>query len=311
LLNDVFSVVSHQPGTFGYGKIHAHMVRGADGALYATTYWGSERAVEYGNGYEGDVLLRIDPKTGELANLGVPVAHHGIPSLTISLDGRLLFGEAADPDPASSKGVFFVYDLNQRKVVFQMEKPTGAPGYRCVLVDGSGKAWFSTGEGEVSTYDPTANSVTKSDQRIPGEFLRADSRPSPDGTVYGVTQGETPTFFSISKDGRMTTMGPARGYTASLALSSDGKTLYYVPDAHGKSYLNGTPVIALDTATGDEREIVRLNDLIQPAMSLRAGGSYDIVLDDSGRTLYIGLNAGEPSTKEAFGHVVLAVVKLA
>lgn len=313
MIGDVLSVVPHQNGTFGYGKIHAQMVSAADGMIYATTYWGSRRGIEYGNGYDGDVLLRIDPSTGSITNLGVVVPEHGVPTLAGSKDGKLLFGEAVEPVADPEEGLFFVYDIAAGKVIFQRDNPSGAPGYRNILVDGSGKAWWSVGDGEAATYDPATNTVGDSNVKIPNGFLRAATHPAPDGTVYGVTEGgkgEPDVFFRVSSDGQLTQIGEARGYTTSIALSPDGHTLFYVPDAHGKAFEQGAPVIAFDTSTGDEREVVKLNDLIQPQLNLLVGGSYDVVLDDSGSTLFIGLNVGDPSTDSGFGKVVLAIVKL-
>lgn len=314
LLDDVFSVVPHEDGAFGYGKMHAQMVRGFDGAVYGTTYWGARDDLTFESGYGGDVLLRIDPATGAITNLGVPVPRHGVPTLAASPDGTLLFGEAPDPlaelEEGGKRGLFFVYDLRARKVLFQMDKPDGAPGYRSILVDARGRAWFSVGDGQVAIYDPATNTAETSGAAIPGEFLRAATGPAPDGTVYGVTEGEVPTFFKVDRDGKLETMGPARGYTASLALSPDGRTVYYVPDAHGSAYKEGTPVIALDTASGEERVVVKLNDLVEPKIGLRLGGTYDVVLSEDGRTLFVGLNAGPPDSKSTFGVPVLAAVKV-
>jgi hypothetical protein len=69
-------------------------------------------------------------------------------------------------------------------------------------------------------------------------------------------------------------------------------------------------VIVVDTANGKETELVRLNDLAESKLDLRLGGSYNVVIDETGSTLFVGLNAGDPSTDESFGSVVLAVVKL-
>jgi DNA-binding beta-propeller fold protein YncE len=285
------------------------MINGADGAVYVTTYWGSSDGVQFTSGYDGDVLLRIDPSSGQVTSLGVPISKHGVPSLAGSPDGKMLYGEALDPLAGERAGLFFAYDIAQRKVVFQMDKPADVKGYRNVLVDGSGKAWFSVGDGEVAIYDPATNTATTSNVKIPGVYLRASTRPAPDGTVYGITS-QPDVLFKITSDGQLHEMGPVRGYTASLAMSPDGSKLYYVPGAHGSSFEQGTPVIEVDTATGTEREVVRLNDLAEPQLHLRLGGSYDVVLDPSGSSLFVGLNAGDPTAKEAFGAVVLAVVKL-
>jgi len=309
LLTDALTVIGHQPGDWGYGKIHARMINGADGAIYVTTYWGSSTGVQFTSGYDGDVLLRIDPSTGQVTSLGVPISKHGVPSLASSPDGKTLYGEAIDPVSGERDGLFFAYDIAQRKVVFQMDKPSGVKGYRNILVDSTGKAWFSIGANQVAIYDPATNTATTSDIKLPGVYLRAATRPAPDGTVYGIT-AQPDVLFKITTDGQLHTMGPVRGYTASVAMSPDGSKLYYVPDAHGTSFEQGAPVIEVDTATGTEREVVRLDDLTEAKLQLKLGGSYDVVLDPSGNSLYIGLNAGDPAAKEGFGSVVLAIVKL-
>lgn len=310
LLADTRTVVGHQPGAWGYGKVHARMINGADGAIYVTTYWGSNTQLQFGSGYEGDALLRIDPSSGQVTNLGVPIAHHGVPSLAGSPDGKLLYGEAVDPLSGNrDEGLFFVYDVASRRVVFQTDKPPGVAGFRNILVDGSGKAWFSIGEREAAVYDPSSNRLEDEHKTIPGSFLRASTSAAPDGTVYGVTT-DPDVFFKVTRDGELHEIGPARGYTASLAMSPDGSQLYYVPDAHGSSFKQGTPVIAVDTASGAERVVVKLNDLAKQQLDLRLGGSYDVVLDPAGSNLFIGLNAGSTSSKDQYGSIVLAIVKV-
>jgi hypothetical protein len=86
--------------------------------------------------------------------------------------------------------------------------------------------------------------------------------------------------------------------------------VYYVPGAHGNGWTEGTPLIAVDIGSGEHTEIVRLNDLIEPALGVRVGGSYNVVADPSGDVIYIGLNAGELDDDAPFGSVVLAVVEL-
>ena len=83
-----------------------------------------------------------------------------------------------------------------------------------------------------------------------------------------------------------------------------------MPDAHGSSFKKGTPLIAVDTTSGADRVLVKLNDLAEPQLHLRLGGSYDVVLDPTGTTLYIGLNAGSTSGKESNGAIVLAIVNV-
>ena len=99
------------------------------------------------------------------------------------------------------------------------------------------------------------------------------------------------------------------GIVSSACLARDGH-VYYVPDAHGKSWEEGTPLIAVDPETGRDRVVVRLNDTVGRALGLRLGGSYSVVADPSADRLLIGLNAGSPGTDEAFGEVVLVEVPM-
>ena len=94
---EVAAALGHQPGDWGYGKVHAPMVLGPCDEVIAATYWGTRTDLVVGGSYQGDHLLRYDPATHQITSLGVPVAGFGIPSLAISPDRRWIFGEAVDP----------------------------------------------------------------------------------------------------------------------------------------------------------------------------------------------------------------------
>jgi hypothetical protein len=117
-------------------------------------------------------------------------------------------------------------------------------------------------------------------------------------------------FFVIEPDGEVRELGPADGYTASMALAPGGGHFYYVPDAHGGAWEAGTPLIAVDTATGESSVVVELNPLVESHFGLRAGGTYNVVVSADGSTVFVALNAGDPATRDSFGEVVLAVVTL-
>jgi hypothetical protein len=127
--------------------------------------------------------------------------------------------------------------------------------------------------------------------------------------VYGVTD-DPGQLFALRPDGEIEVLGPVRGDTASLALHPDGDRLFYVPDAHGSSWEQGTPLISVDTETGDEEVVVELNELAEDQLGLRLGGTYNVAVSPDGERVYIGLNAGEPDSGETFGEVVLVVVEL-
>lgn len=75
--------------------------------------------------------------------------------------------------------------------------------------------------------------------------------------------------------------------------------------------MNGTPLIAVDTDSGEQRVLVELNALIEPALGVRVGGTYNVAVDPQSGRIYVGLNASEVGGNDleaTFGSVVLAVV---
>jgi hypothetical protein len=306
LVGDVMSVVEHREGDWGYGKIHGALVRD-DCFVYAATYWGSRRGLEYQGTYHGDHLLRWDPSDHEFESLGVPVERQGIPSLKGFDQGNLVYGEALQPDDQGA--TFFVYDVTAGRVSF-----TGTDrahvGFRDVMVGEDGAAYFSAGEGELMVHRPGADGVETHPYQLPGDWLRASTEPAPDGTVFGVTR-EPDRFFAMVPSGEMLDLGPAGGYVASLALDAERERLYYVPHAHGGAWKEGAPVFAVDTRTGDRRVVVELEGAVEEHLGLRLGGSYNTVYDPHSRRLYVGMNAGRLAEEgESFGEVVLLVIEL-
>ena len=308
LLADVLSLTEHDPGAWGYGKIHGQMVPGPCDEVYFATYWGSREGLTFGPSYQGDRLFRLDPIENTIVDLGTPVPDHGIPSLAGSGQGALLYGEAPDPRYETDQGPFFVYDVERRETVFLDDDPSHV-GFRNVAVDAEGRAYYSTGDGTLRVYDPRTGEARDHPDRMPGDWLRASTRPAADGTVYAVTT-QPDVFFAIEPSGAIRTIGPARGYTTSMALDPDGERVLYVPGAHGDSWEQGTPLIALDPETGDEEVLLELNDAAEAALGLRLGGTYDLAVDPSRRIVYIGMNAGSASSGDSFGEVVLLVVHL-
>ncbi|HKY64862.1 MAG TPA: hypothetical protein VJM49_00765, partial [Acidimicrobiales bacterium] len=312
---DVAASLGHEPGDWGYGKVHAPMVLGPCDEVITASYWGTRTDLEIGGSYQGDHLLRYDPATHELASLGVPVAGFGIPSLAISPDRRWIFGEAVDPasDTEDDKGAFFVADSTTGEVTFQ-DDSTEHTGFRTILVTGEGEALYAAQGGGLFGMTPGADAPRRLDGVLPGDWMRTSSPRAPDGTAYGITV-EPDVLFRVAPDGTVTEMGPVEGYTASLGLSPDGGTLYYMPGAHGDAFEAGAPLIAVDTASGEHRTVIELQDMVEQALDLRVGGTYDVVVDPGGDRIYLGVNAGpaHPANEDeddTFGTIVLLVIDL-
>lgn len=311
MIGDVLSYVDHVPGTWGYGKIHGQMVPGPCGEVYFSTYWGSYRDIEFEGSYEGDILFRLDPSNRTLRPLGVPVEHHGQASLGSAPEYGLVYGEAADPLARAEgikKGPLFAYDVINEEVAF-VGPDNPHTGYRSILVDAEGVAYYSIGGGELAAYDPETGETHTHEAKLPGDWLRAVTSVGPDGSVYGVTR-EPDTFFAMRPDGSIERLGNALGYTASMALSPDGSTFYYMPGAHGNSVDWNSPLVAVDTATGEERVVAELHDVVESGLGYNLGGTYNVAVSADGGTVFIGANVGLPGTEEGFGEVILLTLEL-
>ena len=309
-ISDVLSVADHHAGDWGYGKVHAQMVAGPCGEVYAATYWGTVNDLAYEGSYDGDLLLRLDPAERTIENLGPVLEEHGVPSLAGWSDGGLLYAEAANPklhDP--QRGALVVLDMTTGEQVLATPDEQDHRGFRAMAVDQEGRVVFSRDNGGLARWDPASSELTDLDVVLPAEFLRAATAPAPDGTVYLATQNPD-LLFALDADGQLRGLGRLAGYTASLAMATDGSRLWYVPDAHGGAAERGTPVIEVDTRTGEQHTVVELDPLAQDALGLSLGGTYNIAVDDTGSTLYLGLNAAEPTAESLFGEVVLVVVEL-
>ncbi len=302
---DVLSNVEHQPGAWGFGKVHGQLVQGPCGEVWASTYWGTRRGLTFSDGYEGDVILRLDLASHEIEPVVTPVPRRGIPSLAGAPQVGLLYGEAVDPD--TDEGRFFVVDMGSGEVILD-DEVEGHTGFRNILVAADGSAYIAVGDHRLAAFRPGSESLEPADLRLPGEWLRASTEPAADGTVYGATRNPD-RFFSVTPDGSVQDLGDARGYTASMALSPDGDGFLYVPGAHGNSWEQGTPLLWVDGATGEHRTVVELHDLGVEAFDLRLGGTYSIAVDADERVAYITMNAGEAG-EASFGEVVLVIVEL-
>lgn len=312
MVGDVLSYVDdHVDGTWGYGKIHSQMVFGPCGEIYFSTYWGTFRGIEFEGNYRGDLLFRLDPYGRTMAALDVPVEFHGQASLGSDPTSGLVYGEAVDPvikNDGIDRGPFFAYDVVDGETVFTGPDEPHV-GYRSVMVDANGVAYWSIGDAELQAFDPATGESTTHDALLPGDWLRAVTTPASDGSVYGVTR-DPDTFFVMNPDGSIEGLGDSLDYTASMALSPDGSTFYYMPGAHGNSTEWGSPLMSVDTSTGDQRAVIELSDLVESEMGFVMGGTYNVAVSPDGSTVYMGVNVGEAGSDEVFGEVVLLVIEL-
>lgn len=308
-VGDVASAIGGDP-SWGFGKVHGQIVPGACGEAFLSTYWGTRTGLEYSDSYRGDVLLRVDTDTLAMTPVSTVVEEHGVPSLAGSPDGRYLFAEAVDPtaDTDRDTGAFVVLDPETGETLVR-DDTTEHIGFRNVMVDAEGSAYLAAADGRLLVYQPGADELSEHPQAASnGGVLRASTQPTVDGRVFFVTT-KPEHFYEMDATGSIRAIGPAEGYTTSMAAEPDGSRFYYVPGAHGGSTELGTSVVAVDTRSGERTTLARLDDLLPPAVGLYPAGSYSVALDPVNRLLHVTLNAGT-SPDERWGEVALAVVHL-
>ena len=152
---DVLSTVPHETGAFGYGKVHAQMVRDACGSVWAATYWGTREDLRYENGYEGDRLLEIDANASTITDRGPFAGELGSPTMTITGDGRTLVAGSVDPETEEpDRGLLTVFDTVARETLTQVDDPR-QEGFRALGIDpGSGRVFYSIGDNSLAALDP-------------------------------------------------------------------------------------------------------------------------------------------------------------
>lgn len=143
-------------------------------------------------------------------------------------------------------------------------------------------------------YDPETKTITKTATEFKGSpGIRSASRESKDGQIYGVTQGTGEIYRYSVKDDKLTLLGKAwmtGAYVTVVALSPDDKYLYYLPGAHGQSYVHGTPVMQYEIATGKRKVLAFLIPPFEKEHGYAPGGTYGIKISADGSTLYVDFN---------------------
>jgi hypothetical protein len=304
---DVLSTVPHEDGAFGYGKVHAQMVRDGCGTVWAATYWGTRDDLVYENGYEGDRLLAIDPQGRTITDHGPIAGEFGMPTMTITPDGVTLVAGSVDVESGDEDtGVLTVFDTSRSEVVEQVDDARQI-GFRALGIDPVSRGvLYGIGDGKLAALDPASGEFHDLESTMPGYWLRAITRPAPDGTVYGVSDDES-VLFSISPDGSLSELGDPGGTTTSIAMTPDGSRIFWMPEAHGGAWEVGARIMSMDTASGEITEVTALLDPFDEELSLLPGGTYSIVYDEG--KLIVGVNASNLDDDSGFGTVVLVVVE--
>ena len=153
-------------GLDSQSKLHAKILVGADGRVWAATKQGNEdftNRPEYGEsptGYPGGHLFSYDPKTGQVIDHGILKKQEGLMGGAVDRErGRLYYW--TDP-----KQHLLIYDIGTN-AVRDMGKIGGSPRY--MAIDREGRVFDTGRSGIIWMYDPETDGVYDLAVQIQGE----------------------------------------------------------------------------------------------------------------------------------------------
>ncbi|MDX1946989.1 MAG: hypothetical protein SFU86_16420 [Pirellulaceae bacterium] len=283
-----------------WSKIHAKIDEGPDGKIYfsGTLNDGNRAGNENYHWSEqcpGGQLYRYDPKTGKSEVFAsLPAKRCTATSLVDSKRGLWWCNLEAGRD----KDSLFALDLATGKPVYQGTE--GMVGFnRAFALAADGSIYFNGREG-MARLDPATGKITTGIASFgdsPG--IRCATAESKAGEIWGVTYKTTELYRFRPASGELKLLGPcwlAGSYTAVCTLSPDERFMYFLPGAHGKAWLDGTPVIQYDLKTGQRKVLAFLAPTSDEATGFVPGGTYGIKISDDGGTLYVNFN-GHPADR--------------
>lgn len=297
LLVDVAKLLDLPQGHYTPGKIHSRIDMGSDGWLYYATHRGSPKAASDANHYQGDWILRTNPKTGNSEVVAhAPVPKHSIPNSVLDSQRMIFYGAtAAGPDSPLQEIQFFAYDVRKRKLLYS---GANGPARYMMLAKSTGRLYFVPGnaDGELMRYDSANNAPPIPIGQTIG--LRAATEETADGLIYSVSTGQRSgdaalwEFNTQSEKARRigTTAIGTEAYVASLDVDPTGRYLYYVPGAHGGGYRDGSPLVQYDVKTGTKKVIAFLHPFYQEKYGFTPKGTYSTALSPAGDAVYITWN---------------------
>ena len=116
---DVKRLLNLPEGHYTPGKIHSRIDLGRDGWLYFSTHRGSTRVTTPEFHYEGDWILRHDPRTGRTEIVAhAPLPMQCLPTSVLDPERMIFYAGTADGDRKRRRVQFLAYDLGGRRVLY-------------------------------------------------------------------------------------------------------------------------------------------------------------------------------------------------
>jgi sugar lactone lactonase YvrE len=209
-------------GTFlrGFGaqaKIHTRNNVGASGKIYFGSKQGYPEKGEDRSAYPGGYVMAYDPKTDKTENFGMPMAKHGIISVTPDESRGLIYVSTCDDGRPIESSHFMVYDMKAKTYVDLGETNHS---YAFIVLDDKGRAYHPVHGGTIRRYDPETRKaedlkVTVDGEPAPmpitksGAILNWDA--SPDGKTLFCVEMSTNQLYAFDLTAAGTIPGKAHG----------------------------------------------------------------------------------------------------
>jgi len=290
---DVQQLTHHRPGDYGFGKIHGRIDE-YQGSLYFGTNWDGEPTdSQYNERFQGGIVIRYDLAKQQAESLGTPRRKTSYPVHILDRKRGRMYMIAMDD-------TIIGIDLKNQTRLFDNLAAGVQFGKRGLICDeDTGLLYFPGKHPESETIymyevNPDEGTFRETGAELPpdGTSLRAFTpRKSKTGWFYCSTFKGAFFRFNPQKE-KIEPMPNGNGfYTTSLALSPDDRFLYYNGGhCSGEAYKQGCPIVQYDLRTGRPKVIAFLHPYYLEKYQYLCGGTFGLVIDGTGQTLYIAMN---------------------
>lgn len=300
----------------GDSKIHGEAGVMPDGTMWILTYWDPDPrpTMEQYYTWPGSHLITYDIHTGLAKDMGVLIPKCGWPEFRLDTERGILFA-------VGFRNEVLCYNVNEKRVTFCGYPPEGITwDNRCSLLDPeTGLFWCRAADGSnrLISFNPEINLFTKYEETTSYRLRTYTDRRSEDGSFWISTKGSGH-IFKFWPDTRrtelVTNQWNGQGYCPRVAMSGDGKYIYYMAGINYKDdneEYRYQPVVQFNTQTHSRKVIAFVTDYYFNKYGYVMMIPFGMALSKDGGTLVINLNgAFKPRVQPFYGNPALMVVHI-
>jgi hypothetical protein len=325
-LNGFIGQLAHLRPYQWQGKVHSKMVAGPDGNVYFSTDGGEskeEYLMDHPKGYAGGYLMKWNPSTKSLTNLGNTLQYESIKDVEINPNTNKLY---AVTYPMVH---FIVYDP-QTDTVTDLGRLGSAHVPRVLFTDKWGNCYYVDWRQRLVKYETSVNKLVFANESLPsfkgtpGEHIitgiTAFAKDTINNTIYLVTYGAKLLAFHPQENGvgQITDLGgvydgnkdPWAYYVPNLNIGNNGK-LYYIIGGHGNFAIKDrTVLMEFDPESKSKKQVMEFKiDEIGEATGSDIHDSYGNLYFAGRKILPLDKNSNDAKRKLDEGISVPFMIK--